>query len=678
MASAHDGPDAATAQLWQRVRAAEARGALDACIADLHALKALTPRDPRVHGELGAVLGKRGDLRGAAEAFSVAVQLDRDNPRTWNNFGRALALIGERDAALRAFECAVRLAPDYALAHANYGSVLRDAGRVEEARAELDRALALDAALEPALMTLAAMATDRGDAEEASTLYTRVVDAAPRHVQAWQRLARARAELDDIDGARAAFAGATRADPGALAARVGAELALPHIYASLADLDARRQAYARGLDALEASLPAAAARLAYPQRVNALGWTNFLLAYQGLDDRALQERYGNLVARVLDAPPLAASPPPRTRPRIAFVSAFFRESTVGFYFSSWVTALDPRRFEVVVYHLGTAQDRVVAGLRASAALFRDCPHWPAHAVEQQLRADAPDVVVYPEVGMDTTTFVLAALRIAPVQAAGWGHPVTTGLPTIDAFLSCAAMEPDGAAAHYRERLVPLPGIGTSYALPNVPDDATRERFGLPGGVPLLLVPQSPFKIQPDDDERFARVLAAAPDARLVLFRGRNPRIDARYFTRLAAALDAHGVAARERVLVLPFMRHPDYLRVNTLCDAMLDTTRWSGGNTALDAIAAGLPIVTRPGVFMRARQTTGMYALMGLADHVAADDDDYVAKAVALAADRGRRAELSARLRDRHGAIFGDAAGPGALAERLAEWAERGTPLPGR
>ncbi len=663
---------------WQRARAAEAAGALDVLIAELQALKQLTPRDPRVYGELGAVLSKRGELRASAEAFAVAVQLDRDNARTWSNFGRSLALIGERDAAVRAFECAVRLAPDYALAHANLGSVLRDAGRVDEARAELERALALEATLEPALMTLAALANDRGDAEGASALYTRVVDAAPGHARAWQRLARARGELDDIDGARAAFAAATRADPGALAAHVGAQLALPHVYTGLDDLAAHRAGYARGLDTLETTLLEAAARGAYPQRVNALGWTNFLLAYQGLDDRALQERYGNLLARVLDAPPLTAPPPPRARPRIAFVSSFFRESTIGFYFSSWITGLDRERFDVVVYHLSAAQDRVVASLREAATLFRDCPHWPAHAVEQQLRADAPDVIVYPEVGMDTTTFVLAALRIAPVQAAGWGHPVTTGLPTIDAFLSCAAMEPEGATAHYREHLVTLPGMGTRYALPDVPRDATRERFGLPADVPLLLVPQSPFKIQPDDDVRFAQVLAAVPRARLVLFRGRNARIDARYFTRLAATLDAHGVAARERVLVLPFVRHPDYLRVNTLCDAMLDTTRWSGGNTALDAIASGLPIVTRPGAFMRARQTTGMYAVMGLADAVAADDADYVARAAALATDGSHRSAFAARLREGRRALFDNGAPIAALAERLAEWAERGVAGPGR
>ncbi len=90
-----------------------------------------------------------------------------------------------------------------------------------------------------------------------------------------------------------------------------------------------------------------------------------------------------------------------------------------------------------------------------------------------IRADALDALVYPELGMDATTFALAALRLAPVQCAAWGHPVTTGHATIDAYFSCGAMEPADADAHYTERLIPLPGIGTDYARPAIPADASR-------------------------------------------------------------------------------------------------------------------------------------------------------------------------------------------------------------
>jgi CRISPR-associated protein Csy1 len=214
---------------------------------------------------------------------------------------------------------------------------------------------------------------------------------------------------------------------------------------------------------------------------------------------------------------------------------------------------------------------------------------------------------------------LAALRLAPRQYAGWGHPVTTGHATIDAFISCTAMEPDGAAAHYAETLVKLPGIGTRYESPVVPDDASRDRFALPDDRTLLLCPQSLWKIHPDNDALFAELLHANPDALLVLFAGRHPAITDRFMHRLEREFAQHGVAVRERVRVLPQVAHDDYLRINLACDAMLDTLHWSGGNTSLDALACGLPIVTLPGAYMRGRQSAGMLKLIGVSELIARD-----------------------------------------------------------
>src|SRR5206468_11240812 len=125
--------------------------------------------------------------------------------------------------------------------------------------------------------------------------------------------------------------------------------------------------------------------------------------------------------------------------------------------------------------------------------FRHCARWRPSLLAPLIRNDALDLLVYPELGMDATAFSLASLRLAPVQCAAWGHPVTTGLPTIDAFFSCAAMEPPDGDAHYSEKLIRLPGIGTRYPMPLAPDDAERTRFDLPHTAPLLFCPQSLFK-----------------------------------------------------------------------------------------------------------------------------------------------------------------------------------------
>jgi CRISPR-associated protein Csy1 len=254
-----------------------------------------------------------------------------------------------------------------------------------------------------------------------------------------------------------------------------------------------------------------------------------------------------------------------------------------------------------------------------------------------------------------------------VQCAGWGHPTTTGLPSIDWYLTCGAMEPEGGEAHYRERLVPLPGLGTRYERPSGAEGAGREDLGLPADRRLYLVPQSVFKIHPDNDSLIADVLAADPGSAAVMFAaGPRALIDA-FVRRLKPAFASRGLATGRDLVFLPAMKHPAYLAVNRACDVMLDTLHWSGGNTSLDAIAMGLPVVTLPGALMRGRQSAAMLRMAGLPELVAQDGPGYVRLAVGIARDRERREAISDAMRRGSDALFGQAAPVAALASFLED-----------
>jgi CRISPR-associated protein Csy1 len=176
-----------------------------------------------------------------------------------------------------------------------------------------------------------------------------------------------------------------------------------------------------------------------------------------------------------------------------------------------------------------------------------------------------------------------------------------------------------------------------------------------------------FKIHPDNDRLFARVLAASPGSRLVLFSARHPAVTDRYMKRLAGELAGFGIDVRARVIVLPLMSHDDYLRVNRLCDFALDTLYWSGGNTSLDALASGLPIVTHPGEFMRGRQSAAMLRLMRVDELIARDRDDYVSIASRLADDPAWRMGLARRIAEGRVNVFDDSTPPAAFAAAIEQ-----------
>ena len=87
---------------------------------------------------------------------------------------------------------------------------------------------------------------------------------------------------------------------------------------------------------------------------------------------------------------------------------------------------------------------------------------------------------------------------------------------------------------------------------------------------------------------------------------------------------------------------------------LLDTIGFSGFNTALHAVARGLPIVAWEGRFMRGRFASGILERMGLRDLVVASQQDYVALAVRLATDAGYRAAMSGQIEQRSRILFED------------------------
>ncbi|MEO6565622.1 MAG: tetratricopeptide repeat protein [Casimicrobiaceae bacterium] len=649
-----------------RARIHEAMADRERAIVDLEGALALDGSQARIWNELGLVCADTGQAERSIAAFEHSVRTDPAYARGWNNLGNALRGAGRTMEAVRAAERATMADPAYPMAWANLGALRREVGDDGGAAVALRRALELAPNHLGALKTLGGLLRESSDLEPAAELFRRAASLDKRDASSAFLLGATLAERDDLVGAREAFAEASLRDPHLLRALLAEQLALPMIAADVAAVANARANYVKGMAILAQQFPVAVAALTPERLLDELRHANFLLAYQGDDDTTLQFQYGHLMAAAVTAGAAGwrAPLPPRVRAgsriRVGFASAFFRDGTAGRYFEHWITGLPREEFEVFVYHLVPYRDALTQRVEARADHFRYMPWWRPSQIAPRVHGDSLDVLVYPELGMGAVTFALAALRLAPLQCAAWGHPVTTGHSAIDVYLSVAAMEPPEAARHYTESLHLLPGIGTRYPMPVVSGVATRSAVGLPAEGPLLLCAQSLFKIHPDNDALYVRILQQLPSAHLVMFEGRDPQLTARFRRRLEAA-----GAAADRLHFVPQCSHDDYLRLNPLCDAMLDTLHWSGGNTSLDALACGLPVVTLPGRFMRGRQSAGMLGLMGIGELVAKDADDYVRIAVRLASDRAWRDAMSARIAVSRAKIFDDVAPINAVADFL-------------
>ena len=619
----------------------------------------------RARHQCGILLAdlKRDDA--AEQAFREAITADAKQVRAIGNLAAIRLRRGDAAEALQLAREAIRLQPDYLHGQVIVATAAMQCGDETLAIATLDAVLARHPDHVDCLLLRAAIDRQRHAIDHAIARVRRAVELAPDRLDALGQLAALQATAGDISTARGTWDRMLAQRPARLDAALHRTLAMPVVYDDVAAIDAAREQFDRDLAVIEQGIDRFR-DLTPEELARQVTAGNFLLAYQGRDDRTLQQRYAGLVAQLLQPVrpqwflPRPTSDASGRRIRIGFASRFFYDSTAGNYFQSWITDLDRNRFEVFVYCTHTRQDGLTQRIRAAADHFVNCPASEPRllACGERIVADQLDLLVYPEIGMDPVCATLAAFRLAPVQVAGWGHPVTTGHANIDFFLSCGEMEPADADRHYTETLVRLPGLGTRYAMP-VADTSCRQRdrahYSLPAQRTLYLVPQSLFKIHPDNDALFAAVLAADPDATLVLFAGQAAAARQRFTARLGRTLEAHGLAFADRVLFLADVSRADYLRINQLCDLMLDTLHWSGGNTSLDALASGLPLVTLPGRFMRGRQSMAMLQRLGLPELIAGDTQDYIAIAVALGRDASRRQQCSQLILDRRARLFDDA-----------------------
>lgn len=474
------------------------------------------------------------------------------------------------------------------------------------------------------------------------------------------------AALEELEGAIAGF-------PHSVLLRLKHALLLPVVYQSPAQVARCRSRFAEGLERLHFELDLSTRAKREEAWAAVRGHHNFYLPYQGGNDRDLQQRYAGYVSRIIEAnfPYLTATRPRNRkagpRRRVGYLSAHFRDHSVTKTHLGWVEGLNREHFEVFAYQVGDAADHVTRQVQRTADHFIELSG-EVTAMVERVRADDLDVAIFLDVGMGgAATGLLSAFRLAPHQCATWGHPVTTGSPAVDYFLSSELMEPPTGQDHYSEQLVRLPGIGIPYRKPVIPRpllEPSRAKFGIDEDSVVYLCCQSSFKYLPAHDDVMAQIALRVPRAQFV-FLSSNTRFAGALRRRLVAAFDKVGLDVGARCVFLPSLPSFDYWELNLCADVFLDSLEWSGCNTTIEGIACGLPVVTLPGGLMRGRHAYAFLKGLAAGETIAADKAHYVDIAVRLAEDVSWRKAVGTRMMEGLGSLCDDPSSIAALEEFL-------------
>lgn len=633
----------ATPGAWARDALERAHAALeagDAPGARLIAIDVLArlPRQAEALQVLGVSLHQLGYHADAQQALERAAGYAPDHARIAYNLGVVRIARLDRAGALEAFRRAAELDPAHAGTLFNLGLLQGELGDTAAAEAALRRAYAADAGNPQIRLHLAQALLTEADRLGDDVRHDEVIELLAKHPDSPDPDARLRT-LGRALAARARWTDALTAFRAALAQRPQDPWLHNEIANACNFLGLMEEAVRHYREVMQFAPDWPHASIAL------LGSMNYL----DTDAHSVAGEHLRIGAGWAARTP-RLSVPARSREgplRVGYFSPDFRRHPVGWLFAPVLEEHDRSAIETFCYHSppspSHADDDLTRRLRNAAAHWIDARDWSDERLAARIAEDRIDLLVDLAGQTFGARIGVFAAKPAPVQASWLGYFNTTGLPTVDAFITDPHSSPEGQDRWFSEKLVRLPDSRFCFvAPPHMPE---------PGPLPALAKGAITFgccnhmgKINARVLALWSEILAAVPGSTLLI--QARALDDGSNAERFAAMAQAAGIA-RERLVLRRFQPAELAARIYREIDIALDPFPFCGGQTSLDALWMGVPVVTLPGELIASRQTAGFLANLGLSHHAAGGAAAYRDIAIGLARDTAALSELRAGLRPR-------------------------------
>jgi len=554
------------------------------------------PHHPAAWFLLGMLYYETGRLSDGIEHVKRAVHLDPKNPIYQFNYGVLAAICGRPDEAIAAYTQAIRLNPDYPDAHLNLGVLLHE----------------------------------RRDFAAARASFLETIKLRPNSAEAYYNLGTVLQDIEDLTGAREAYEAALRCEPGYYKAYNN--LGVLSLLLSGIDGLKKAVAYYRQALTLRPDYSKARSNLLFALSYHVMCSPAQMLAeHRAWDEQHRVTRFAH--ARRGD---------PEKRLKVGYVSPDLRRHSVSYFFEPILKAHDRSQVEVYCYAEVGKPDEVTERLKGEADHWRSTVGLSDEAVARQIHEEGIDILIDLAGHTRRSRLAVFAYKPAPVQATYLGYFTTTGLEAMDYWITDEVLTPADTVERTTEEIWRLPRCCLVYQAPReAPAVVPRPAEGhvVFGSFNAL------SKVSDEAVALWSAVLRAVPGSRLLL---KTRALDREAMCKeVTARFAAHGIEAKRLDLRGRTPGVAEHFASYGEVDIALDTIPRTGGTTTADALWMGVPVVSLAGPRFIERLSATMLTAVGLDELIAADCEDFVAKAVALARENKRRAELRADLRRR-------------------------------
>jgi predicted O-linked N-acetylglucosamine transferase (SPINDLY family) len=600
------------------------RGNYDEALRRITKALRIRPNSAEAYANLGRMQGALADYPHAAESYKKALALNPRFALANNNYGIVLRRLKRFEEALGQCDLALKIDTNYADAWANRGNILCDLRRFDEALASYDRAIQLNPAQAEALLGRGNVMDEFQRAEEALLAYDRAIAVNPRLAAAWFGRGAVLNILKRPEESFIAFDNAFVIEP-KLEFAEGQRLYTKMKICDWRDLDAEC--------AHLVSVINGGALVALP-----------LVTLSVSSSPAVQLKSAkDYAARIAASKPLwQGEKYGHDRIRIAYLSADFREHPVAHLLAGVIERHNRARFETIAVSFGPdTEDAARARLKSGFERFIDVRLQDDTHISRLLRELEVDIAVDLMGHTAHARPGVFASRPVPIQVNYLGYAGTSGASFIDYILADRCVIPQDRRQFYSEATVYLPEtfMATDSTRAIADETPSRTSQGLPEhGFVFCAFGQSQ-KITPAVYSVWMRLLHSIENS--VLWLSAMDKAATNNLRREAAAF---GVEADRLVFAPRMERHEDHLARHRIADLFLDTQPYNAHATAVDALWAGLPIVTCLGSAFAGRVAGSLLNAVGLPEFVTASLEEYEALALKIARDPSLCASLKQKL----------------------------------
>ncbi len=583
----------------------------------------LVPERVSVLTNLSAALLRQDRIAEAAQHAERSVALDPGNADGWLNLASCRRRTGALAEALACCERSIAARPEHPDGWSSRGAALLELQRAAEALESCDRAIALQAGHAQAWSNRALALNTLRRFDEAVASYRRATELDPRSAQAWTNLAVTLGDLGRHEESLACYekALALGRPPFTLGDWLRAKMQV----CDWAGFDAACDRTLAAVDAGE--------RAASPFALLAIA-----------SSPAQQRRCAETYVREVFPPAASPAPPSRRtsgRIRLGYFSRDFRNNALAYVLAGLFERHDRGRFELFAFSFGP---QVIDAMRSRVeAAFE-------HFLDVSAKTDGEIAQLARELGLDIAVDLkglsgyartgIFARRAAPVQVNYMGYPGTMGAPYIDYLIADPVVVPERELPHYSECVVWLPHTywANDSKRPIARRTPTRAEARLPERAFVFCCFNNPAKITPDAFGVWMRLLAAVEGSVLWLLDH-----NAAATRNLRAEAQARGIAPA-RLVFAAQLEPSEHLARHRVADLVLDTFHYNAHTTAVDALWAGLPVLTCPGDAFASRVGASLLQTLGLPELIAASRSEYERLALSLATEPERLAGIRKKL----------------------------------